>query len=308
MLREAETVEAHKRIEASYKTRLGACYNCSIEDFLATSRAKRLAGKVNLIFTSPPFPLASPKAYGNFEGAEYLEWIVSVVQGLIPLLTPDGSIVMEIGNAWDRGSPTMSTLPLKTLIAISDRTSLNLCQQFVWENSARLPGPATWVNKRRIRIKDSHTHLWWFSPTKFPKADNRKVLSPYSTAMKRLIKTGKYNHGSRPSEHVISDKYFATDNSGAIPGSTLIMGNTAMDANYAKWCRDRDLIRHPARMPLRLADFFIRFLTDEGDLVMDPFGGSNTTGSAADQLRRKWITIEKDSNYVDGSQGRFAKS
>jgi site-specific DNA-methyltransferase (cytosine-N4-specific) len=301
-------VKSNTDLEASYKTRLGACYNCSIEEFLGSVRAKRLIGKVNLIFTSPPFPLASPKAYGNFEGDEYLEWIVSVVEGLIPLLAPDGSIVMEIGNAWDRGSPTMSTLPLKTLIAIADRTRLNLCQQFVWENSARLPGPATWVNKRRIRVKDSHTHLWWFSSTKFPKADNRKILTSYSPAMKKLIKTGKYNHGSRPSEHVISDKYFATDNNGAIPGSTLIMGNTAMDSNYSAWCKDRDLVRHPARMPLRLADFFIRFLTDAGDLVLDPFGGSNTTGSAADLLGRKWVTIEKNSDYVEGSQGRFAKS
>jgi len=295
----------HGSQRAAYRTRYGSCFNTSIEDFLKSPAATRHRGKVNLIFTSPPFPLASPKAYGNREGQDYLDWLVGIVRSLIPMLTDDGSIVLEIGNAWDRGSPTMSTLPIRTLLAIEEQTNLHLCQQFVWENSARLPGPATWVNKRRIRVKDSHTNLWWFSPTTFPKANNRNVLTPYSDAMKRLISTGKYNHGTRPSEHVISDKFFARNNHGAIPGSTLIMGNTSIDSRYSKWCTQNGLTSHPARMPIKLADFFIRFLTDENDRVMDPFSGSNTTGSAAELARRKWLSIEKDSDYVLGSQGRF---
>jgi site-specific DNA-methyltransferase (cytosine-N4-specific) len=304
---------------------LGKSYVSSIEEFLASPIASRLKGKVNLVFTSPPFPLASPKKYGNRIGVEYLEWIVSTVSGLIPLIAPDGSLVMEIGNAWDKGSPTMSTLPLKTLIAIEERTGLNLCQQFIWENSARLPGPATWVNKERIRLKDSHTHLWWFSPSLRPKADNRNVLTEYSTAMRRLIRTGKYNPGRRPSEHVIGEETFARDNKGAIHSSTivipqesageadtghstLIMGNTATDPGYRAWCQKMGLGLHPARMPIRLAEFFIRFLTEAGDIVLDPFGGSNTTGRAAENLGRKWVSVEMNPDYVLGSKGRFEKS
>lgn len=309
----------------AYETKLGRCYNDSIEGFISSPHASRLKGKVNLIFTSPPFPLASPKKYGNLIGEEYLNWIVDVVTGLIPLLTDDGSLVMEIGNAWDKGSPTMSTLPLRTLLAIEERTQLNLCQQFIWENSARLPGPATWVNKERIRLKDSHTHLWWFSPSERPKADNRNVLTEYSPAMKKLIKTGKYNPGVRPSEHVIGEETFNRDNKGAIPGSTLvlpresefekdalhstlIMGNTATDSAYREWCQKLGIGLHPARMPIRLAEFFIKFLTESGDRVLDPFGGSNTTGRAAENLGRRWVSIERDPDYVKGSRGRFTKS
>jgi site-specific DNA-methyltransferase (cytosine-N4-specific) len=58
-------------------------------------------------------------------------------------------------------------------------------------------------------------------------------------------------------------------------------------------------------MPIGLPEFFIRFLTDEGEIVLDPFGGSNTTGAAAEKLGRKWITIEADQGYVRGSAGRF---
>jgi len=312
-------------VKVGYKTKLGKCYNASIEDFCISEEAKKLQGKVNLIFTSPPFPLASPKKYGNKIGQEYLNWIVEVVSGMIPLLAEDGSLVMEIGNAWDKGSPTMSTLPLRTLLAIEEQTNLHICQQFIWENSARLPGPATWVNKERIRLKDSHTHLWWFSPSERPKADNRKVLTEYSPAMKRLIRTGKYNSGVRPSEHVIGEETFKKDNNGAIHSSTiitaqdsseseeifhstLIMGNTATDPAYRKWCQDLNIGLHPARMPIRLAEFFIKFLTDEGDLVLDPFSGSNTTGRAAENLKRHWLTIERDANYIKGSRGRFKQS
>jgi site-specific DNA-methyltransferase (cytosine-N4-specific) len=58
-------------------------------------------------------------------------------------------------------------------------------------------------------------------------------------------------------------------------------------------------------MPVGLAEFFIKFLTMPGDLVLDPFAGSNTTGAAAEALGRKWISIESDKVYVKGSYGRF---
>jgi len=58
-------------------------------------------------------------------------------------------------------------------------------------------------------------------------------------------------------------------------------------------------------MQTELAKFFIKFLTDKNDLVLDPFAGSNTTGSAAQELRRKWLSIEQDINYVGTSEVRF---
>jgi len=292
-------------LKSTYRTQSGQCYNATIEEFLRSKNARKLVGKVDLILTSPPFPLTSPKEYGNRKGTQYLDWLVRIVKDLIPLLSSTGSLVIEIGNSWDKGQPTMSTLPLRTLLSIAEIDGVSLCQQFIWENSARLPGPATWVNRERIRLKDSHTNIWWFSPTPFPKADNRKVLTEYSPAMKRLIKTGKYNPGRRPSQHVVGVDTFRVNNHGAIPGSTLIMGNTSTDPNYRDWCQKQGLSLHPARMPIKLAEFFINFLTSKGDLVLDPFSGSNSTGRAAENLGRKWIGVEQDQRYVKGSRGRF---
>ena len=289
------------------KTKKGEAYNSSIEDFLISRKGKSLVGKVNLVFTSPPYPLVVPKKYGNKQGEEYLEWIAKIASDLSKLLTKDGSLVVEIGNAWNKGSPTMSTLPIETLIAIGKSANLKICQQFIWHNPGKLPGPATWVNVNRERITDSYTHIWWFSNSEHPKADNRKVLTPYTKAMKNLIKTKKYNHGNRPSGHKISEKGFLSDNGGSIARSALIYANTGFDTNYREWCKKYEVPQHPARMPIDLANFFITFLTDKDDLVLDPFGGSCTTGKSAENLNRKWICVEPKKEYLIGAKGRFKK-
>jgi site-specific DNA-methyltransferase (cytosine-N4-specific) len=58
-------------------------------------------------------------------------------------------------------------------------------------------------------------------------------------------------------------------------------------------------------MQPELVGFFLEFLTDEGDLVFDPFAGSNTTGAVAERLGRRWVGVEASKAYVEGSKGRF---
>src|SRR4029077_12715185 len=97
--------------------------------------------------------------------------------------------------------------------------------------------------------------------------------------MKRLLKTKKYSHGLRPSEHRIGEESFLRDNGGAIPSNVLIQSNTKSRSKYFDYCRSIDVEPHPARMQEEVAAFFIRLLTRPGDLVLDPFAGSNTTGA-----------------------------
>jgi DNA modification methylase len=278
------------------------------DEILQSGALERFEGKVNLVFTSPPFPLNRKKRYGNKNGEEYIEWLSSYGPLLKKMLTPDGSIVMEVGNSWQQGSPIMSTLPIRSLLRFQEDNELFLCQEFVWQNPAKLPTPAQWVNVERVRVKDSFTKVWWMSASAKPKADNRRVLLEYSKSMKDLLKSGKYNSGKRPSEHNIGEQSFLTDNGGAIPGSVLTFANTQANDEYQLYCKDNEIELHPARMPIELAGFFINFLTNSGDLVLDPFGGSNTTGAAAERLGRFWLSIEAEEKYILGSIGRFTNS
>lgn len=262
-------------------------------------------GRTNLVFTSPPFPLTSPKRYGNKTGEEYLEWLTGLAPRLAELLTADGSLVIEIGNAWERGRPVMSTLPLEALLGFLGSSGLRLCQQFICHNPARLPGPAQWVNIERMRVKDTFTHVWWMARSDRPKADNRRILTEYSHDMKRLLKRKRYNTGPRPSGHVMRVGTFLTDNGGAIPPSVLEFSNTSWNAEYVRHCRKLSIKPHPARMQPGLVEFFVKFLTDENDVVLDPFAGSNTTGAVAELLGRRWVSVEPNVEYVRASRGRF---
>ena len=86
---------------------------------------------------------------------------------------------------------------------------------FVGQKDVYKRQPAQWVTVNPLRTVDSYTHVWWFSKTDYPKADNRKVLRPYSESMKSLLKRGSYNAGKRPSEHSIGEKSFLNDRGGA---------------------------------------------------------------------------------------------
>ena len=149
------------------------------------------------------------------------------------------------------------------------------------------------------------TVLWWLSPTPWPKASNRRVLAPYSEAMKGLLKNG-YKAKLRPSGHDISEK-FSVNNGAAIPPNLIAIPNTESNSYYLRYCKENGLVQHPARFPAALPEYFIRMLSDRGDLVVDPFGGSCITGEVSERLGRRWICSELVEDYVKGALGRFAK-
>jgi site-specific DNA-methyltransferase (cytosine-N4-specific) len=293
--------------EVAYKTRNGVMFKGLAESFMRSPYAKKYTGKVQLVFTSPPFPLNRKKKYGNLTGREYVKWLAEFAPLFRQVLKRNGSIVIEMGNAWVSKEPVMSTLALEALLAFRKKGKLRLVQQFIAYNKATLPGPAQWVNVERIRVKDAYTNIWWMALTTRPKADNRRVLKEYSRAMKELLETGEYNSGRRPSEHRVGKKSFLTDNAGAIPSNVLVISNTTPRDEYMTYCAANELPFHPARMHRDIPEFFIKFLTKPGDIVLDPFAGSNVTGAIAENLGRKWVSIEPNDEYVAGSVGRFDK-
>jgi site-specific DNA-methyltransferase (cytosine-N4-specific) len=260
---------------------------------------------VDLIMTSPPFALQRKKEYGNADPADYVAWFLPFAFQFRRILKEQGSLVIDIGGSWVKGQPTKSLYHLELLVALCKKVDFHLAQEFFWHNPARLPSPAEWVTVRRVRVKDAVNHVWWLSKTPNPKADNRKVLKPYSEAMVQLLKNG-YKPKLRPSGHDISDK-FQKNNDGAIPPNLLTISNTESNSYYLTACRKAGIKPHPARFPAALPEFFIRFLTDEGDVVFDPFAGSNVTGEASEQLRRRWIALELNEDYLEGSRFRFEK-
>ncbi|MEA5583358.1 site-specific DNA-methyltransferase [Nodularia harveyana UHCC-0300] len=298
-----ETVNSLKDINLSsyYAQNLGKAYLGDSLDLIKSIKPD----SINLILTSPPFALTRQKEYGNASADKYIEWFLPFAHEFKRVLADNGSFILDLGGAYQRGNPVRSIYQYELLVKLCKEVGFFLAQEFYHYNPARLPTPAEWVTIRRIRVKDSVNVVWWLSKTPNPKADNRKVLKPYSQSMKQLLKNG-YQAKIRPSGHDISDK-FQKDNQGAIPPNLLEIANTESNSAYLRRCKSQGIKPHPARFPAGFAEFFIKFLTDEGDLVLDPFSGSNTTGFVAQKWERRWISFEINEDYVKGSRYRFSE-
>lgn len=264
---------------------------------------KQAPSSVDLVMTSPPFGLVRKKEYGNVAADDYCEWFDPFAEAIQRVLKDTGSLVIDIGGAWNQGLPTRHLYHFKLLIRLCEQHGFHLAQDFYWWNPSKLPTPAEWVTVRRIRVKDAINTVWWLSKTPWPKASNRRVLQPYSPSMKELLEKG-YQAKKRPSGHDISDK-FSNDNGAAIPPNLIAIPNTESNSAYLRYCQEHELTAHPARFPAELPEYFIRMLTDPNDLVFDPFGGSCITGEVSERLKRRWICTELIEDYLAGALGRF---
>jgi site-specific DNA-methyltransferase (cytosine-N4-specific) len=296
-------------VEPFYETGSGAAYLGDSRELLRSLPD----ASVNLVFTSPPYALHFKKAYGNVSKADYVEWFLAFAREIRRVLTDDGSFVLNIGGSWNPGEPTRSLYHFKLMIALVEDLGFHLAQECYWYNPAKMPVPAEWVTVRRVRIKDSVEHVWWLSKSPFPKADNRNVLRPYSADMIRLAKRG-VKTTVRPSGHNINASFDKIDAGGSIPSNVLedqfanemlIAGNNSANDPYTLRCKEAGIKIHPARFPAALPEFFVKLLTDEGDLVVDPFAGSNTAGAVAERLGRRWIGMELVEDYLEASKFRF---
>lgn len=289
-------------LSPQYSTDLGNAYSGDSRDVLNAFPNNC----VNLVVTSPPFALLRQKEYGNKAQAEYLDWLSSFGEVVQRKLRDDGSFVLDLGGAYERGTPTRSLYNFRVLIRFCDELRFVLAEDFYWYNPSKLPSPIEWVNKRKLRAKDAVNTVWWFSKTPWPKANVSQVLTDYSGRMRKLIENPAafYDPAKRPSGHDISTG-FGRDNGGAIPSNLLQIPNSESNGQYIACCKTVGVKPHPARFPAKLPEFFVKMLTEPGDTVIDIFAGSNTTGMVAEREGRRWIAIDERKDYLAASAFRF---
>jgi len=288
-----------------YKTKQGLQLAGDSRELLALLPAE----SVDLIMTSPPFALLRKKAYGNKDQSEYVDWLCEFGRVALPALKETGSFVVDLGGSYEKGKPVRSLYNFRVLLKFCDELGYRFAEDFYWFNPAKLPSPIEWVNRRKIRAKDSVNTVWWFSKGDFPKSDITQVLTPYSDRMKTLLKDPDkfYKAAKRPSGHDIS-KGFGEKRDGALPSNLLQIPNTDSNSHYMRVLKSLEHDRHPARFPADLPRFFIKMLTEPDDLVVDIFSGSNTTGLVADRLGRNWISMDESQEYATLSSVRFMET
>ena len=294
----------HGVILTVFETEDGTCLWATAE----TAAAAIEPGSVDLLLTSPMFPTVTDKrGYGTMDPASWLDWMTDMGHAWKDLLTDTGSMFIHLGDVWYRGTPTLSPYIERFVIRMLDDVGLHLAEKFFAEHPTRLPAPRPWVAMRRMRVKPSVDPIYWFSKNEFCKADNRRVLVPYSDSTRKNW-IGKHDAGGRtgPSGHDIGRGSFAQDNGGAIPGNLIrCLGQDADVKRYRKAAKAAGFPVHPAIMPREMAEMGVKLATEPGDLVYDPFFGSGTTGHVAEALGRRWLGSERSLDYAQSAALRF---
>ncbi len=252
---------------------------------------------VDLVLISPPFALVRKKSYGNADEVAYLRWFLPFTRQIWRVLSPRGSFVLELGWVYKRGRPVRSLYNIEVLLSLCGKEGWLLAQEFFWFNTAKLPTPAEWVTIRRIRVKDAVSPIWWLSKTENPKANwaGVSVNDDLDLPLDPVADPNSLWYGN---EALLQQE-------DEIPSNLLAIPNTTSRSWYLDCCQDLGIKAHPARFPEKLPAFFIRGLTSPGDVVLDCFAGSNTTGAVAQKLGRRWVAFEQRHDFLTASAFRF---
>lgn len=272
---------------------------------------KNLGLPITLCITSPPYPLAKPRAYGNPPVHQYVDFIVQALEPIVANLAPGGSIAINLSNdIYEPGmGPARSTTNERLVIALEDRLGLSLVDRLVWYNPSRPPGPVRWASMDRVLLNQSYEPVLWMTndPHRLC-SDNRRVLAEHSERHLRLMAGGgeqritSYGDGA----HGVRKGSYGKRTEGKIPRNVLTFGHSCRDTReYRRDAQALGLQPHGATMPLSLAKFLIQFLTAPGELVVDPFAGTLKSAKAAEELGRPWIVTEWMLAYIRASAERF---
>lgn len=265
--------------------------------------------RVDLVFTSPPYPIRKPRAYGGIDAASYTDFICETLEPIVPRLAQGGSIALNISNdIFEPGSPARSTYLERLVIAIEDRLGLKLMERFQWVSN-KPPGPVAWASMARMQLNVGYEPVLVFCNDPLNSfADNRRVLQPHTKRHKKFVEEGGVKKFAVNGDGAYRQNpgAYGRETAGAIPRNAPTIGNKCLSGREVKkFAEAHGLPVHGARMPLSLADFFVRWLSRPGGLVVDPFAGTLTTGEAAQINGRRWLCFEMMLEYIKQGFVRF---
>lgn len=237
---------------------------------------------IDAVITSPPYAEQRKNTYGGIPADEYSEWMAGVAVKIQRILKPTGSFVLNVKEHVENGE--RSTYVLETVLRLSK--ILHWSDTFIWNKTNPFPTGS------KKRLKDGFEYCYFFTKTKdfkfFPNNVLKPTQSKYFESEQRRKNKGSHNVNN---------------------GSGMNMSHRSAPAmvrpsNVISMPIDSTNHEHPATFPIELPMFFIKLLTEEGDVVYDPFAGSGTTLLAAEKLNRHFIGTEIEQKYADLARKR----
>lgn len=275
---------------------------------------------IDLIYQSPPYPISTGRAYGTFTDAELIELIMKCAPDWKRGLKDTGSMVLNLKDCWLPASVTgggaeRSIYIDKLVCALVEDAKLHFADRHAWHNPSCAP-TTPFVTVQKIRAGCDMEHMLWFSKTRRPFADSTAVMQPAkaSTVASYLAKAkrGQKNVVCESGHSNVFEEQLAKAARGeeitVLPRTVQTFANSAPQGALKKLLKQAGLPPHPARMPIELAKFWIKFLTKPEAEVRDFFAGQLTTGKACEELGRNWACSDRSLAYVLGGALRFDQS
>lgn len=248
---------------------------------------------VDLFFMSPPY--ADQRAYSKINPDRYVEWFLPFGRAMLDATTETGSMVINIKNRVAGSGPLRGQRHpyVYELVLALQNMGWRWVETYIWAKPNAIPG------KFGPRTKDSFEYVYHFGRGPRPHFDLNAVRVPYKSDAQEIERRAKDTNGRKATEAGFGrDRAKTYAHGGADPGNVISVPQTYNQFKGAG--------SHTAAMPEGLAEFFVRCLSPENGLVVDPFAGSGTTVTVARRLGRRAFGIELHEGYAMEARRRIA--
>jgi DNA modification methylase len=244
---------------------------------------------IDLIVTSPPYADSRKSTYGGIHPDNYVEWFLPKTRQFLRVLKPTGTFILNIKEKVVDGERHTYVIDL---IHEMKKQGWLWTEEFIWAKKNCYPGK--WPN----RFRDSWERCLQFNKEKKFHMYQDAVKVPMGDwaekRLKNLSETDKIRDNSRVGSGFGKNI------------SNWVGRDTVYPSNVIQLATECGNVNHSAAFPVGLPEWFIRLFTKEGDVVLDPFSGSGSTGIAAKLLNRKYILIDTVQEYNELAERRIA--
>jgi len=240
---------------------------------------------VDLIVTSPPYFDAIDYNNGvTYTYDEYIEWLVIRLNEMHRIIKKSGSIIFNINDKCEKGFRLPYVFDLVS--DVNKMTKLKFYDRYIWQKPNTLPYQGKRLNDRLEFI------FHWVKHKDF-KANTEAILQPYSEkSLERM--NPKYDF--KTNQKIVDGIRQTTEAKKIKPAKGGTKPSTLFNFKTAGAIKNKGE-KHPAPFHPDLPEFFIKWLTNDGDVVLDPFGGSFTTYKQATDMNRNAIAFEINEDY-----------
>lgn len=251
-------------------------------------------GSIDAVVTDPPYPEID-RPYGRLTEAEWFAMMRVIVPECMRVLKPSGSAVFVLQPNSERVG-RMRTWLWEFMVWVGKEWGI--VQDVWWWNCTALPMTKNDPNLLRASVK---VCVWAGPPGAYRNAD--EVLWSESDANRACRESGRCNNKLqvRPSGATMRRAQAhgaCVARGGVTPFNLIPVGSDGNNGKYP----------HPARTPLALCSWWVRYICPPGGVVLDPFAGSFSTGAACLQSGRRFIGVELDPTYFKIGKRRMAEA